>query len=326
MKTTPDPASRRAAQRPEEQLLDALGALDPTADRAVQNEVVQKHLEDRHARVVAKAARLAEERALHERVSDLLRAWPRFTQDPVKRDPKCIAKQAIARALVALDCQNQEFFLQGIRYRQLEPVWGGSADAAIDIRCSCAMGLVASGHPRAIAELADLLNDPECRARAGAARAISCGNPGEAEALLRFKVRIGDREPEVIGECFTGLLAIAADECLSLVADHMTDANDGIRDFAALALGESRHPRALDQLRAAWDSEVLNTEFRSVLIRAAALHRSEAAFDWLIQIIERGTRKQADEAAEALAVYERNTKLTERVEAALATRADTDRR
>jgi HEAT repeat protein len=317
---------KTATQRTAEQELEALNALEPTADRALQNEAVRKCLENRHARVVAKAARLAEERALHERVPDLLKAWPRFTVDPVKRDPKCIAKQAIARALVALDCQSQEFFLQGVRYRQLEPVWGGSADAAIDVRCTCAMGLVAARHPRAIPELAELLNDPEWRARAGAARAISCGNPGEAEAVLRFKVCIGDLEPEVIGECFSGLLAIAPEESLSLVADHMTDANDGIRDFAALALGESRHPRALDQLRAAWDAEVLDTEFRSVLIRAAALHRSEAAFDWLIQIIERGTRKQADEAAEALAVYERNTKLTERVAAALATRAVNDSR
>lgn len=318
--------SKPARQEAVEQRLDALNALQPTADRAMQNAVVQKHLEDRHYRVVAKAAGLAEERALHERVPDLLQAYSRFTGDPLKRDPKCIAKQAIARALVALDCQNQDFFLQGIRYRQLEPVWGGSADAAIDIRCSCAMGLVAAGYPRAIQELTELLDDPEWRARAGAVRAISCGPPAEAEALLRFKIRVGDPEPEVLGECFTGLLAIAPEECMPLVAGRMADANDGIRDFAALALGESRHPRALDQLRAAWDSELLNTEFRSVLIRATALHRSEAAFDWLIQIIEHGSRVHAEVAAEALEVYERNTKLAERVQAALDRRAGSDRR
>jgi hypothetical protein len=316
--------SKPSQQKAEEQGLEALSSLQPTAERAVQNAVVQTHLEHRHFRVVAKAAALAEERALHERIPDLLRAYPRFTVDPVKRDPKCIAKQAIARALVALDCQNQDFFLQGIRYRQPEPMWGGSADAAIDIRCSCAMGLVASGYPRAIQELTELLVDPEWRARAGAARAISCGHPGEAEALLRFKVRVGDAEPEVLGECFAGLLAIAPEECLSLVADHMARANEGIRDFAALALGESRHPRALEQLRAAWDTDILNTEFRSVLIRAAALHRSEAAFEWLLHIIAEGSRKHADVAAEALGVYERNSKLIERVQAALAKRADGD--
>jgi HEAT repeat protein len=315
-------ASKAARQEAVEQSLDALNALQPTADRAVQNAVVQKHLEDRHYRVVARAASLAGERSLHERVPDLLQAYPRFTVDPVKRDPKCIAKQVIARALVTLDCQNHEFFLQGIRYRQLEPVWGGSADAAIDVRCSCAMGLVASGYPRAIQELTELLDDPEWRARAGAARAISCGHPGEAEALLRFKVRTGDPEPEVLGECFSGLLAIAAEECVPLVAGHMAGSNDGARDVAALALGESRHPRALDELRAAWESELLNSEFRSVLIRAAALHRSEAAFDWLIHIIEHGNRVHADVAAEALGVYERNARLLERVQAALAGRSD----
>jgi HEAT repeat protein len=315
-------ASKPPRQEAVEQSLETLNALQPTADRALQNAVVRKHLEDRHFRVVAKAASLAEERTLHERVPDLLQAYPRFAMDPVKRDPKCIAKQAIARALVALDCQNQDFFLQGIRYRQPEPVWGGSVDAAIDVRCSCAMGLVASGYPRAIQELTELLDDPEWRARAGAARAIACGHPGEAEALLRFKVRTGDPEPEVLGECFTGLLAIAAEESVALVAGHMMGSNDGVRDFAALALGESRHPRALDELRAAWDTELLNNEFRAVLIRAAALHRTEAAFDWLIRIIEQGSRAHADVAAEALGVYERNSRLLERVQTALAGRSD----
>lgn len=308
--------------RPEERALEALNALEPTADRATQNAVVQKSLEDSHYRVVARAAVLSEERALHERVPDLLKAYPRFTVDPVKRDPKCMAKQAIARALVALDCQDVDFFLQGIRYRQPEPVWGGSADAAIDIRCSCAMGLVATGYSRAIQELTELLDDPEWRARAGAARAISCGHPGEAEALLRFKVRIGDGEPEVLGECFSGLLAIAPEACLPLVAAHLAHGHDGVRDYAALALGESRQPHALPALRSAWDAELPNSEFRTVLIRAAALHRSEGAFGWLIDIIEHGSRKHADAAVEALAVYERNSKLGERVQAALANRGE----
>lgn len=97
--------SKPPRQGDEGQSLEALNALEPTADRAVQNALVQKHLENRHFRVVAKAARLAEGRALHERVQDLLQAYPRFTVDPVKRDPKCIAKvptstSADARAVI----------------------------------------------------------------------------------------------------------------------------------------------------------------------------------------------------------------------------------
>jgi HEAT repeat protein len=311
-----------SAKQKSEALLDALNALDPAAERATQNDVIGKALADRYFRVVAKAATLAGERHLHEREKDLLAAYARFLTDPVKRDPTCLAKAAIARALVELESHDVTFFLEGIRYVQLEPVWGGTADTAVDLRSSCAMGLVTTGYFRAIQELAALLNDKEPRARQGAARAISCGNPREAEALLRFKVLIGDVEPEVVGECFTGLLSIAPDDCVGFVGAQLANANDAIRDLAALALGESRHPAALKQLRDAWDDAYVTADLRAVLIRAAALHRSEAAFDWLVSIIENGSRTQAEITVDALSVYERNTKLLERVRAAMAKRED----
>ena len=307
--------------RPEEAKLDALNALDLN-DRAALSDAIGKALQDKNYRVIGKAAALAEERQLHERIADLLAAYARFLQDPVKRDPNCIAKKAIARALVALECRDSQFYLDGVRYVQLEPVWGGSADTAVDVRGSCAMGLVSSGYVRAVPELAALLADSEVRAREAAVRAISCGYPREAEALLRFKVLIGDERPEVLGECFTGLLAIAPEECMALVASHLSHSDDTVRDLAALALGESRHPLALKHIRERWDDVLVSAEMRAVLIRAAAVHRSEAAFDWLLSIIEDGAKKQAEVAVDALSVYERNTKLTERVKAALAKRGD----
>ena len=312
-----------AARKTPDEKLEVLSALSATADRSLQNEAIQKALEDKHFRIVAKAATLAGERSLHERTADLLSAYARFLHDPVKKDPNCLAKQAIARALVALDCQDVNFFLEGIRYRQLEPVWGGTADTAVDLRCSCAMGLASSGYWRAIHELTALLNDSESRAREGAVRAISCCHPREAEVLLRFKVLAGDKEPEVIGECFTALLNIAADECLPLVAQFLSGTDETLRDLAALALGESRHPGALQHLRAAWDEVYVPPARRAVLLRAAALHRTEAAFDWLLSIIENDSRAHADIAVDALAVYERNTKLIERVQTSLAKRRDT---
>jgi len=312
--------SKPTRQKTEDRKLEALKTLDPTADRSVQNAAIEQYLADKHFRVVARAATLAGERSLHERIPDLLSAYARFLVEPIERDPHCLAKQAIARALVNLECQDVMFFLGGIRYEQLEPAWGGATDSAIDVRCSCAMGLVSTGYFRAIPELTMLLHDREWRARAGAARAISCGNPREAEALLRFKVLVGDQESEVIGECFTGLLSIAKEECLPFVAAYLSDHNDGVRDFAALALGESRHPQALEHLRTAWDAVDDTGGFRAVLIRAAALHRSEVAFDWVISIIEHGTPEHADVAVEALSVYERNEKLGDRVQAALAKR------
>lgn len=308
--------------RPEEKKLDTLGQI--AADRALQSAALASYLApflaDKHFRVVAKAATVAGERALPELTPDLQTAYARFLDDPVKRDPNCIAKGAIARALVNLGCDDVDFYLAGIRYVQLEPVWGGSADSAIDVRCSCALGLVNTGYSRAIHELTALLNDKEPRARTGAAHAISCGNPKEAEAVLRLKVLVGDAEAEVIGECFTGMMSIAPLECLPFVASYLTGENESIRDLAALALGECRNPKVVEYLRAAWDACGALGEFPVVLIRAAALNRTEPAFDWLIAIIELGAQRHADAAVEALAVYERNTKLSERVEQALARR------
>jgi HEAT repeats len=308
--------------RPEEKKLEILSTLDSATDRAEQSATLEPFLKDKHFRVVSKAATLAGERALPDLTPHLLGAYVRFLEDPVKRDPNCIAKAAIARALVNLGCDDVDFYLAGIRYRQLEPVWGGSADTAMDVRCSCALGLVNTRYSRAIQELTSLLHDKEARARAGAARAISCGSSREAEAVLRLKVLVGDAESEVIGECFTGLMSIAPLECLPFVAEHLASENEGVRDYAALALGESRNPKVVDHLRAAWDASGPFGEFPIVLIRAAALNRTEPAFDWLVSIIETGADRHSAAAVEALSVYERNTKLTERVKRALARRKE----
>jgi hypothetical protein len=198
-----------------------LNALEPATPRSLQNEAISAALADPHYRVVARAAALAGERSLHERTADLLAAYPRFLQDGVKRDPQCVAKAAITAALLALECDNVRFWREEMQCRQPEPTWEGTTDTAVDVRCHCALGLVNTGHPRAIVELTAQLDDPEHRVRAGAARAISCADPTAAEALLRFKVLAGDSEAEVLGECFTALLAVAPDESLSLIASPM---------------------------------------------------------------------------------------------------------
>ncbi|MGC1459631.1 MAG: hypothetical protein WA825_15245 [Steroidobacteraceae bacterium] len=301
--------------------LDVLNQLNPVAARADVLAALRKALGDRHFLVVSRAATLSGEKLLHELIADLLNAFARFLQDPIKRDPQCKAKSAIARALVSLECRDIAFYQRGMAYRQLEPVWGGRADTATDLRCSCAMGLAASGYLHAVAELTALLNDLEVPVRCGAARAISCGNPFEAEAVLRLKVHGGDAEPEVIGECFGALLAIAPEYSLPFVAGYLVGKDAALQEYAALALGESRRPEAFTLLRQAWD-DLVSPEARSALIRAASLHRSEAAFEWLLDLIATGTAKLAGVAVEALAVYSRNARLTEQVNAARARRSD----
>ena len=309
----------RTGQSPEAKLAK-LSEFSASLDRATQLTLIQTALADRHYRVVAKAATLCTEHGLRETTNELKQAYARFLIDAVKRDPQCMAKQAITRALVDLDSGDVEFFMAGIRYEQLEPVWGGSVDTAVDVRASCAMGLVATSYWRALPEVAALLVDKEVRVREGAVRAISCGNPLTAETILRFKVMVGDKEPSVIGECFAGLMNVAPDDCVAFVASYLLDDNDEIRDLAALALGESRHPEAVAHMKTAWETAQLQQDFRIVLIRAAAVHRSDAAFEWLLSIIESSSQKLADAAVEALAVYERNTKLAAQVRQALENR------
>ena len=305
---------------------DKLAELDSPsdcADRSVQAGRLEAALGDAHYRVVAKAASTAAASLGYELVPALLAAYPRLIEQGPKRDPGCFAKKAIARALVELDCDDVAFFLDGLRCRQLEPAYGGSVDTAADVRSSCAMGLVASGYSRALVEVTELLDDPEAQARMGAVRAIGCGNPREAELLLRAKAIHGDPEPTVVGECFTGLLAVEPDESPAFVARFLHRRNDAaIRELAALALGESHLPAALAQLQAAWDDVLPDRSFRRALIRAAALHRSDAALDWLVSFVGEGDRRVAEDTLEAVVMYKRNPSLEERLRAALAQRAD----
>ncbi len=302
---------------------EQLAALDGLpAERAARVAALDGALAARHYRVVAKAARLAEDELLYELVPRLLAAYPRFLDRPLKTDPSCYAKKALTRALVALDCSDAEFFRSGLSYRQHEPVWGGTADTAVDVRASCAMGLVATGYSRALVELTALLSDSEAGARLGAVRAIACGNPREAELLLRAKALAGDAEPQVLGECFTGLLSVEPDESLEFVARHLEHDDEAVRELAALALGESRLDGALERLEQAWGGVLLSEEFRRALLRAAAAHRSEAASEWLLELVADERAAVALEIVDALTLYKRTPKLMQRLRDVLAERGD----
>lgn len=309
-------------RRPPANVEALLAALDELpGERTAKIAALEKALAG-HYRVAAKAARLAEDSLLYELVPALEKSYTRFLDQPVKHDPSCYAKKALARALVALDYSGVEFLLAGIRYVQREPTYGGTTDTAADVRSTCAMGLVASGYSRALVELTALLNDPEAAARIGAVRAIACGNPREAELLLRTKALAGDVEPQVIGECLSGLLAVEPDESIAFAAGFLTHADEVVCELAALALGESRLDGALAPLRDAWSAPMVGEELRRAVLRAAAAHRSEAALDWLLALVAEARVPVAVEVIDALALYRHNAKLSQRLEVAVAERGE----
>jgi len=275
-----------------------------------------------HYRVVARAAELAGERLCYELEPALITAFRRLAALDRRADPGCQAKGAMARALVGLDCLDAAVFREGIRLRQPEPVWGGSIDMAADVRASCAMGLAATGDPRALIDLVALLSDPEHQARSGAARAIACTAPLAAEAVLRQKVLVGDAEPEVIGECLRGLLDIAPEEATAFVAARLDDPSPVVAELAALALGESRLDDAVALLRERWEQTPFKRQRDRVLLRAAVLARTDAAFDWLLELVAAADDATAAFIVTELAVYHGNQALANRLRAAVEQRGD----
>lgn len=283
--------------------IELLRSTCDVGDSGAVLEAVRKALRDRHYLLVARAAELTAERLLFGLETDLAAAYRRFLDNAVKRDPNCAAKGAIVRALVALDWQDADFYVAGLHYRQLEPVWGGTLDTAVDLRSSCAAGLAATAYPRALVEIVDLLHDPEPNARSAAVRAVACAERIGAEAVLRSKALAGDAEAEVTGECLAALLRLAPDDALMFVASFLDDPNPSVQELAALALGESRLDAALHLLRTRWEAQPFKRDTDRSLLRAAVLHRSEAAIDWLLSVVRRGDRESAELVMVALAAY-----------------------
>jgi HEAT repeat protein len=284
---------------------------------------VKKALRDRNCLIVNKAAVLCEEHLIYELEADLIKAYQRFLKNPVKSDPNCIAKEAIARALVELDCPDVDFFIAGLNYHQFEPTWGGSEDTAIDIRLSCAMGLVNTSYSRALIEVLALLHDSNPHVRRGIVQAIALTEPLAAEAVLRFKALAGDPEPDVTAETLCALLKVAPDESRDFVAKFLRPPNDEIlSQSVAHALGASKVAEAVDILRSCWNELSFKGELGNAFLFGAILHRSEKAFAWLIELVEKGDRASAQYIVTEFAIYHNDQRLRKSLHAALVKRND----
>ncbi len=285
---------------------------------------LREALADRSPHVLAKAAELCGELQQSALVDDLLAAYPRTFVNPLKKDPGCIAKTAIAEALARLDYQDVEPYRRGIRYRQYEPVWGGEEDTAAQLRAVCAAGMVASATAsEAINCFADLLADPYRAARIGAARAIAGLGHWEGVPLLRLKLHVGDQEPEVMGECCTALLELAPEDSAELVIGLLSSPDNELRIQAALALGQSRHPKALEPLCTCWQTAA-EPAMRGILLTCIGLLRTKPSREFLVALVSGEDDVAAADAIRALAPFRMLDELRQQVEEAVAA-ADNDR-
>ena len=104
-----------------EKKLAEIEALRHAPDPASVRDALRKALKDRNNFLVSKAAAISGDLRIEELMDDLIAAFDRFFIDPVKSDPQCWAKNAIAKALKDLNCRQAGVFLRGIDHVQLEP-------------------------------------------------------------------------------------------------------------------------------------------------------------------------------------------------------------
>jgi HEAT repeat protein len=268
----------------------------------------------------AKAAHLAAELELGALGPDLVAAFDRFLAGDAD-DPGCTAKAATAEALYRLGHEGSAgVFLRGIRHVQMEPVFGGRVDTAVDLRGACAFGLVRIGYRDALVELADLLADPEAPVRISAARALAYRGGADGVPLLRLRVLTGD-QPEVMGECLQALLRLSGRGALPFASRFLDSPKQEVAEAAALALGASRLEEAFADLRE-WVDRTLNATLRRAGLLAIASLRRDAGFEYLFGLVEQGPAGPAAQAIEALGMYKDEPALAERLRQAASGREE----
>jgi HEAT repeat protein len=281
---------------------------------ADQVEYLRKTLTHRNNFLVSKAARLAGDAELATLLADVLAAFERLFIDPEKSDPKCWAKEALAKAMVKLGHRQRDAYLRGMRHHQMEASWGPPVDSAGALRGTCTHALVdcpGISDADLLTALLEPLTDSDKSVRVEAARAI--GNVGGVSAalLMRLRALLGKDEPEVQGAVYSALLSLEGAAAIPLVSKVLEDGDDTAAE-AAFALADLRSTEALAvllaRLRAGADAW-----FTSVLLSAIALTRLPEAIDFLLAMIARDAR-EAPEAIEAIGRTAPSAELRARVE------------
>ena len=291
------------ANRRIEEQLEALGRLRgvPAAEAA---PALRKALADRVNLVAAKAANLAADLNVPDVLPDLLRAFDRLFEDPVKRDPQCWGKNAMARALKDLGHRESSAFVRGAVHIQMEPVWGGQEDTAGPLRGICLLALPACAdlaREQVLRHMVNALTEPSPTVRADAARALAEMQGDDCALLLRLKARSGDAEPAVTGQVLESLIALERRDALPFVRQFLAAA-DQVAEEAALALGGSRQSDAVDVLLEAWP-QARGLEYRQALLRALSISRQDRAIEFLNHLAAEGRPQDAADARAALELF-----------------------
>ncbi len=309
-----------ASKQEFEKRVAAVDALRNAIPSEACTSQIRSALADRNNFLVSKAAAIAGDQGLVTLTESLLTAFNRFLKDPVKTDPQCWAKLAIAKALRQLGHSDADVFLKGITHIQREPVWGGTTDTATALRGTCALALVDSTLPAqtVLTHLVDLTADQEKLVRLEALRAITSMGRDESELLLRLKLLSGDVDTEVSGQCMLGLLELNAPDAVRFVERYLAS-DDDLRFEAIAALGSAPQPEAVEGLIHCWKAT-----HETAALRSLGLSKHACAIDFLIEVAETGPSSGASVAIESLAVSRFHNEIAQRLLQVLDGRGDRD--
>lgn len=306
-------------KRPLEETLAALRGVREAPRAGESRALLARVLREEGSHAAARAAALVGELGLDALAGDLVGAFPRFLEDAVRGDPGCSAKTAIVEALRRLERDERALYRRAAVHVQMEPVYGGRVDTAVDLRGAAALALAEAGGGEVLVDLAHLLADLEAPVRVSAARAVGVlGQPGGVP-LLHLKALSGDEEGRVVSECLLALLRLDPEGSLPFVAMFL-DRGPDAAEAAAVALGESRLAEALPWLRGFLGRASGPGLVRTTLLAIASLRREEAIAA-LLELTRDAPGPLAREALAALASVGGES-LRERAKAAAASRPE----
>lgn len=294
--------------------LARLRALENEPATAEVTAELRRYLADTSSFIVAETAKVITDQTASGLAGDLAAAFDRLMIDPEETGKQCRAKIEIVDALNRLDYAEPEVFLSGLTHVQDSRFGEPGQDAAGKLRAYCAFGLVRIGHPGVALLLTELLLDSDNTARAGATRALGGTGSHAAVPLLHYKVREGDGNVDVIGECFASLLTLSFEESLPFVGKYLQSLDSIMQETAMFALAETRRPEALTVLRAFWPDAPRNV--REAMLIGLAMFRLPAANEFLIGLVA-DKNASACGALSALAFYRENPKIRASIAAAV---------
>jgi HEAT repeat protein len=289
-----------------------IASLRNVDDRPGLADGLTKLLGERSSYVIGRAAELAGERGVRDVVPALVTALERTLRDPRSDDVGSAAAHALVRALVTLEAgyEAEEVALRATRHTRWESVYGGAVDVAVAVRGNACILLAAMGSTQALRAASELLAEADLQqprertswpARADAAKALAMIGSDGAAAVLRFKLLIGDAEPNVLSDCLAGLLAIERDAALPLAERMLTSDDDPAHAEAALlALGGWRDARAFGVIKSHESRFLPAPAARELYLASVAMTRRPEGIDYLFELATSGPRDVRPAAVAAL--------------------------